>query len=327
MRKKVLTVFEIVAWSALFFVPLFFISTLLHPDVDVKRTYSADFNDINGIIVGSPVNFIGYNVGYVKKIKILDNKVRLDIAIVKDDYELPECSVIKVEETGLGGSRSLEIFPCEGDNTSPGISTTSPKRIDDLMKESCTFVKDLVQGTGNLYLSFESSLGHNTPEKFDQTQQKLKNMKQSLETTSSNLTIIKKNANKNLPVCNKKMTEIIGVVSKIKFNPEQVKTTAIRNQQTIEEINKLVSKYSAAEYKEASRKLYLQTAYIGPVNKEEIVELLIKINEIMAKVQNMSQVIDEKVKSNFLQELEQKTQDIKNDTENLIKEDSKCTHN
>lgn len=327
MRRKLFTLFEILVWSVLFFVPLLFAVKFFHPDVHIRKVYNVNFQDINGIIVGSPVNCIGYNVGYVHNITILNNRVNIDIAIVKKDFELPDCCVIKVEETGLGGSRSLEISPCENKYLANGIYTKSPKRIDELLNESCTFVRDLVQGTGNLYIAFQNSLGHNSPEQFDKAQKKLKGMEHDLQKTSSNLVVMKEKANKNLPACNKKMVEIIEAVSKIKINPEEIKTSAQIARQNIEEIDKAVSKHSAAEYKAASQKLYLQTESIGVINKEEFLQTLLKINDILQKIEDTSKGVEEKMQPSCFMEIQQKTENIKNSTKDLIKEDSECTQN
>lgn len=67
--------------------------------------------DVDGLIVGSPVKFMGVQVGYIEKVKIVSNEVYLKIVITAKDVELPKGSIATVEFNGMGGSKSLEIYP------------------------------------------------------------------------------------------------------------------------------------------------------------------------------------------------------------------------
>ncbi len=73
--------------------------------------YQIFFQDVDGIIVGSPVRMLGIQVGYVKHIKFVNDMVYVDFIINQKDIEIPKGSKITVEFSGLGGSKSLEIYP------------------------------------------------------------------------------------------------------------------------------------------------------------------------------------------------------------------------
>ena len=67
--------------------------------------------DVDGMIVGSPVKYMGVQVGYVKNIKILTNNVYVKFVITEKDLKLPKGVIATVEFSGLGGSKSLELYP------------------------------------------------------------------------------------------------------------------------------------------------------------------------------------------------------------------------
>ena len=72
--------------------------------------YQIFLQDVDGIIVGSPVRMLGIQVGYVKHIKIVNDMVFVDFIINQEGVEIPKGSKITVESSGLGGSRSIEVY-------------------------------------------------------------------------------------------------------------------------------------------------------------------------------------------------------------------------
>ena len=73
------------------------------------KTYQIFMPDVDGMIVGSPVKFMGVQVGYVNKIDIVNNTVYVKFVITEKDVTIPQGSIATVEFNGLGGSKSLEI--------------------------------------------------------------------------------------------------------------------------------------------------------------------------------------------------------------------------
>ena len=81
--------------------------------------------DVDGLIVGSPVKFLGVQIGHVMKIQIITTDVYIKFVVTQKDLNLPEGSIATVEASGLGGSKSLEIYPPEKDNTTDKIILTN----------------------------------------------------------------------------------------------------------------------------------------------------------------------------------------------------------
>ena len=74
-------------------------------------TYQIFLQDVDGLIVGSPVKYMGVQVGHKKKIKILTNDVYIKFVITEKGLRLPQGVIATVEFSGMGGSKSLEIYP------------------------------------------------------------------------------------------------------------------------------------------------------------------------------------------------------------------------
>ena len=96
-------------------------------------TYQLFMPDVDGLIAGSPVKFMGVQVGYIEKVKIVANDVYLKIVITDKDVVLPKGSIATVEFNGMGGSKSLEIYPPTDESIASNklIVVQNPKRLHD----------------------------------------------------------------------------------------------------------------------------------------------------------------------------------------------------
>ena len=115
-----------------------------------KHTYYVFFNDVDGLIKGSPVKIQGYQVGYVSDIAIVDEDVFITFIITDKDIIMPKKLAATVEFTGMGGSKSLELYiPKEGSLAKNYISTTEPKRLQDFYVYQNQIATDLITMTTN----------------------------------------------------------------------------------------------------------------------------------------------------------------------------------
>ena len=73
--------------------------------------YQIFLSDMDGLIVGSPVKYMGVNVGYVSYAKPIDNNVYVKFVLNDKNMKLPKGVIANVEFYGLGGSKSLELYP------------------------------------------------------------------------------------------------------------------------------------------------------------------------------------------------------------------------
>ena len=96
------------------------------------QSYHIFMPDVDGMIVGSPVKYMGVHVGYVKTIKIINDNLYVRFIITKKDLKLPRGVIATVEFSGLGGSKSLELYPPdENTKTENLIVINKPKRLYD----------------------------------------------------------------------------------------------------------------------------------------------------------------------------------------------------
>ena len=109
----------------------------IHNEKNDLNDYQIFLQDVDGLIVGSPVRIMGIEVGYVKKIKPTNKEVYVKFAITNPDVYIPQGTAATVEFTGMAGSKSLELYPPNKDtyiDTSvPLITVNPPKRLHDAL--------------------------------------------------------------------------------------------------------------------------------------------------------------------------------------------------
>ena len=107
--KKLARFIELSIWFLLL-VFVLGIGYIAKQNYNQHKTYQIFLQDVDGIIKGSPVRMMGIHMGYVRKVKIINDMVFVDFIINQDGIEIPKGSKVTVEFTGLGGSKSIEIY-------------------------------------------------------------------------------------------------------------------------------------------------------------------------------------------------------------------------
>ena len=130
-QKSIARFIELFIWFlilALFIGSIIFYNKYSHEN---HSRYQIFLQDVDGIIVGSPVKMLGIPVGYVKHINFVNDTVFVDFIIDKKGVEIPNGSKITVEFSGLGGSKSLEIYPPteKYDSDTPPLIIQQPRRL------------------------------------------------------------------------------------------------------------------------------------------------------------------------------------------------------
>lgn len=97
------------------------------------NTYQIFLSDVDGLINGSPVRLMGIQVGYISQINIVGDDVYVKFIITDKNVNIGKGTIATVEFTGLGGSKSLELYPPTEltANSDKLIVVESPKRIHD----------------------------------------------------------------------------------------------------------------------------------------------------------------------------------------------------
>lgn len=132
MKKHLFWIIELFIWLLV----LVLISSGI---IITKYNYKKNFNtyqiflpDVDGLINGSPVKLMGIQIGYVNQLDIVGEDVYVRFVVTNPDVQIPHSSIATVEFSGLGGSKSLELYPPKpGQHSSRFIITQSPKRIHE----------------------------------------------------------------------------------------------------------------------------------------------------------------------------------------------------
>ena len=106
---------EFMIWLIIITLCVFGIRYHFHKSQLQYKSYQIFMNDVDGLIVGSPVKFLGTQIGHVTKIQLVSSNVYSDIyvkfIITDKNLTLPQGAIATVEGSGLGGSKALTIYP------------------------------------------------------------------------------------------------------------------------------------------------------------------------------------------------------------------------
>ncbi len=110
-----------------------------------KNTHILYFRDVDGIVTGSPVKFMGVIVGHVSDLEYKGGMINVKILITKRGVEFPRGSKAHVQFSGIAGSKSIEIEPPK-DNNNPYalIITENPMRVKDIFEYSRSYTRALL---------------------------------------------------------------------------------------------------------------------------------------------------------------------------------------
>lgn len=139
MRTRNFRQIELLVWL-LILLAFFGISSFIH--TKNKKSYELHnifLPDVDGLIVGSPVNLMGVPVGYVTRMKIIrEDEIFIRFIIKDKSIKLPKGTIANIEFSGLGGSKSIELYPPDKDyvqqyglNANDYIIVAKPKRLHD----------------------------------------------------------------------------------------------------------------------------------------------------------------------------------------------------
>lgn len=149
MKKHTLWLIELLIWGLVIFSTIFVSLYIYNKNTREKHTYYVFFNDVDGLIKGSPVKIQGYQVGYVSNISIVNDDVFITFIITDKELEMPENLTATVAFTGMGGSKSLELFvPPEGYKAKNFITTVEPRRLQDFYVYQNQIAQNIVTMTG-----------------------------------------------------------------------------------------------------------------------------------------------------------------------------------
>lgn len=128
---------ELLIWLIILLLIVSF-CTLKHINkIENYNDYNIYMQDVDGLIVGSPVRIMGIEVGHVTTIKPTNEEVFIKFVLDDKTIEIPQGTVATVEFNGMAGSKSLELYLPDNrtyiDENVPILSVDRPKRLHDAL--------------------------------------------------------------------------------------------------------------------------------------------------------------------------------------------------
>ena len=133
MKKiRLLPFIEFLVWFIILALCVLGIRMYRYHKFKEMASYQIFIPDVNGIIVGSPVRYLGVQSGYVQSIKLLKDTAYVRFVITTPNLKLPKGVIVTIEEGGLGGSKHLELYPPDkNESTENLIVVRPPVRLND----------------------------------------------------------------------------------------------------------------------------------------------------------------------------------------------------
>lgn len=169
-------------------------------------TYQIFMPDIYGLIEGSPVRMMGIQIGYVNKIEIVGDEIYVRFLITDKSVKLPCGVVATVEFTGLGGSKSLELYAPQsyvGESSDNFIVVKRPQRIHD----SAILLNDMFEKIGSITYRFSYFVKQVKPEMPEFTEIELKKLREKPQDILKSADVWIDKQSENMININKKLKE------------------------------------------------------------------------------------------------------------------------
>lgn len=159
MKLRYIRLIEICTWLLIIFcgVSAFIYKTAIKDNY--QNTYYMFFNDAGGLVKGSPVKLMGIRIGYVKDIKIFDNKVFISILVSKSGVKIPGRAKADITFFGLGGSASLDLTPEPVSETArlEEIIPSKTYRVKDFWDNNKFTAETMIDTYNSVRISIDSS--------------------------------------------------------------------------------------------------------------------------------------------------------------------------
>lgn len=149
MSKKREKILSLLRKNIFFLLTLFILLPIfLCKKRNQKYLFFIEFNNANGIIVGTPIKMRGISIGFINNIQLKVNSVLVSVTISSHKILIPKNSLIETSQTGLLNESVVDIIPVESTNFNISENPLS------VMCDSSSII------CNNMYLSGERGLNY-----------------------------------------------------------------------------------------------------------------------------------------------------------------------
>lgn len=227
MNKRLVWSIELFLWAILILALILGFTYSFATAEQKNSSYYMFFKDVDGLTKGSPVRMMGYQIGYIRDVKVFDDNIFVSFLVTTKNVYIPNGSTARVEFYGLGGSKSLEIEPASSANpeNSEIIITKNPYRIYDyyrwgnqinsLLEQMFLNASDSLDAFTNSeikipYLMKTAQNLNSMVQSFvdnDDEKQSIKNLSQNISKFNDKYNNIQNTKEKELEQCSEKLKE------------------------------------------------------------------------------------------------------------------------
>lgn len=98
----------------LLFIIFFILFSLpLSKKANHKYSFFIEFNDANGVVIGTPIRMRGISIGFINNVQLKMNAVLVSANISSDKIFIPKDSIIETSQVGLLNQSVIDIIPVE----------------------------------------------------------------------------------------------------------------------------------------------------------------------------------------------------------------------
>jgi phospholipid/cholesterol/gamma-HCH transport system substrate-binding protein len=127
--------------------------------------YFAQYENTEGLVVGTPVTINGFQVGSVENISLLPSNTHLVVRFrVERQYEFSKNSIAKIYESGLIGGKSLAVVPAldgapvaqSGDTLQSSIAPGLTQLVNDKLTPLQEKIEGMVNHADSVLMAFNN---------------------------------------------------------------------------------------------------------------------------------------------------------------------------
>lgn len=131
----------------------------------IDGIYYAQYDNTEGLVVGTPVTINGFQVGSVEKISLLPDNTHLTVRFrVERQYNFSKNSIAKIYESGLIGGKSLAIVPAldgapmaqSGDTLQSSIAPGLTQLVNDKLTPLQEKIESMVNHADSVLIAFNN---------------------------------------------------------------------------------------------------------------------------------------------------------------------------
>lgn len=113
------------------------------------QTVTLQFNDVSQLAIGSLVNFMGTDIGYVTRVRPKNGQVEVRFKTYSNSIIIPKGAHYTVEFNGLAGAKTLEILPPSTNKASVDV-IEEPIRLRTVIDTQMILAKALEHSAENI---------------------------------------------------------------------------------------------------------------------------------------------------------------------------------